>query len=181
MTPDPHPRADFSEQAQLVPKDHIPVARISAPWGLKGAVKIESLTDVKDRLAIGGIVFLNNVEARITDKRKSGGICVLQFDIIPDRNAAEALRGFYLTVPLTAVPPAPTGTYYYYQLIGLNVRTESYIALGKVCQILETGANDVLVVRNSENKETLLPILGDVILNVDLVAGCITVRMPEYV
>ena len=51
----------------------------------------------------------------------------------------------------------------------------------KVCQILETGANDVLVVRSSENKQTLLPVLGDVIFNVVLVAGCITVRMPEYV
>lgn len=157
------------------------MARITSPWGLKGAVKVETLTDVKDRLATDQIVFLNDFKARIIAKRKSGGTCVVHLDIISDRSAAEAVRGFYLTVPVTSVPPVPPGTYYHYQLVGLNVQIESGVVLGKVFQILETGANDVLVVRSVENKELLVPVLGNVILNVDLVIGCITIRMPDYV
>ena len=78
------------------------------------------------------------------------------------------------------LPPLPEGEYYHHQLLGLSVVDEAGQPLGKLGQILETGANDVYVVAGPDGKEILLPAVDEVILEVDLERGLVRVRPPEW-
>jgi 16S rRNA processing protein RimM len=93
-----------------------------------------------------------------------------------DRETAEAFRDHELQVRLQDTAPLPEGVYYHWQILGLQVLTEEGQPLGEVVEILETGANDVYVVRDAQGGETLLPAIGSVIIQVDESAGKIVVR-----
>jgi len=84
-----------------------------------------------------------------------------------DRNGADELRGMLVQIPLKEAAPLEEGEYYHFQLIGVRVETESGEWLGQVVEVLETGANDVYVVRGPWG-EVLLPAVNDVILELDL-------------
>jgi len=81
-------------------------------------------------------------------------------------------------VPERAVPKPPEGTYYHYQIIDMDVVAESGEPLGRLVEVLETGANDVFVVRD-ERQEWLLPAIGDVVVEVDLAARRMRVAIPQ--
>jgi len=92
-----------------------------------------------------------------------------------DRDAAGELRGMLVQVPIEEAAPLEEGEYYHFQLIGVRVETEDGELLGQVAQVMETGANDVYVVRGPRG-EVLLPALDDVILELDLGANLMVVR-----
>ena len=81
-------------------------------------------------------------------------------------------------MPRDQIDPLPDGSYYYFQILGLRVRTDDGEELGRVHEILATGGNDVYVVRGPAG-ERLVPALGDVVLDVDLDRGLMTVSLPE--
>jgi 16S rRNA processing protein RimM len=93
------------------------------------------------------------------------------------REDAEVLRGMDLCLRFEEVASLPEGEYYYWQILGLKVLTEDGEELGEVAQILETGANDVYVVRAADGKEVLLPAIPSVIRHVDLDEGHILVTL----
>jgi 16S rRNA processing protein RimM len=76
--------------------------------------------------------------------------------------------------------PLPPGQFYVFQIVGLRARTAGGEALGEVVDVLRTGSNDVYVVRSSTGTETLLPAVEGVIETIDLAAGEIVVRPPEW-
>ena len=72
--------------------------------------------------------------------------------------------------------PLPDGSYYHFQIVGLTVFTVDGVPLGEVVDILETGSNDVYVIRDDEGKEHLLPALKDVVKDIDLEKGLMLVQ-----
>lgn len=101
---------------------------------------------------------------------------IVSFEGMRSRNEAEALAGTELLVDPEALPALPEGTYYNYQLLGLEVRTAAGGVLGRVEDIVETGARDVLVVWGNRG-EVLLPSIPEVIKSVDLERGSIEVEL----
>jgi len=97
---------------------------------------------------------------------------------VDDRDAAEALRGQWIYVAIEDALPLGEGEYYHFQIVGLQVITAEGEALGRVSEILPTGANDVYVIQGPRG-EILVPALEGVILNVDLPNGRMIVRLPE--
>jgi 16S rRNA processing protein RimM len=91
-----------------------------------------------------------------------GVALVLGLDAVADREAADALRGWLVQVPEDEAWKLPKGQYYWHQIIGLVVVTVEGRRLGTVADILETGANDVYVVKR-EGEDLLLPAIKDVI------------------
>ena len=77
------------------------------------------------------------------------------------------------------VPPLPKGRHYKYELINLDVVDDHGNPLGKLVEILETGANDVYIVRNESGKEILLPAIPSVVLNVDMESRLIKVHLLD--
>jgi 16S rRNA processing protein RimM len=111
---------------------------------------------------------------KVAGWRPQGSDWVVKLDGVDDRDAAERLDGWFFGVPQGELPQAAPGEFYWAELIGLEVRNEAGESLGKVDSLLETGAHDVLVVRDGET-ERLLPFVEQVVQSVDAVSGCIRV------
>lgn len=112
--------------------------------------------------------------------RVAAGAVLANLAGIDDRDAAGAWVGAEIAVPRGVLPAAGPGEYYWFQLQGLVVVNRQGIELGTVEHLIETGANDVLVVRACEgsidDRERLIPYLpGDVVTRVDLEQGVIEV------
>ncbi len=109
---------------------------------------------------------------------------------VGDRDAAFALKGQQIAVPREALPETEEGEYYWSDLIGLQVSNTEGVDFGKITQVLETGANDVLVVREKqptqvkgkdgklreEYRERLIPFTSDAVPEVDIQAGTVLVE-----
>jgi 16S rRNA processing protein RimM len=94
-----------------------------------------------------------------------------------DRNEADRLRGYLIGIKKNDLPILEKGKYYWSDLIGLEVFNQEKFNFGVVDSIMETGSNDVLVIKGE--KETLIPYLDNVILNIDLVKKSILVDWDE--
>jgi 16S rRNA processing protein RimM len=94
-----------------------------------------------------------------------------------DRDSAEHWREQTIFIRLEEAEPLPEGVYYRWQILGLDVVSDQDEPLGKVEQILETGANDVYLVRDESGNELLLPAIESVILQVDLERGRLLVHL----
>ena len=154
------------------------MGRISAPFGVKGWVKVQPNTAAPRNLlsyrtwwvgAGGGWQEMAVAEARV-----QGRGVVARLEGCDDRDAAGALRGMIVAVPRAALPGTRSDEYYWADLIGLAVVNESAQALGQITGILQTGANDVLVVGG--DRERLIPFIAEVIQDVDMGAGVMRVK-----
>ena len=157
----------------------IVVGRVTGAWGIRGEVKVEPLTDAPHRFNSGGVLYLDEQPTRVLGSRKQKGQFVLKLDGVEDRNRAETLAGVEISVPRDQVSPLPAGSYYHFQIIGLEVWSEKSVKLGTVREILQTGAHDVYVVAKDQGGDLLLPAVAEVVLEVDEAHGRVVVRVPE--
>ena len=127
------------------------VGRIVGAWGVHGEVKVESFTDFPSRFNKGSILLINEQPLQVSASRKRKNGFVLKLESVDGRSDAEALRGSEMTVPVEDLDDLPVGTFYYFQIIGLEVWTEGTELLGTVREIITTGANDAYVVSDGNN------------------------------
>jgi len=160
------------------PLPQVVVGRVLGAWGLKGDLKIETLTDTPDRFRPGSVLYLDGERATVERSQPAGGRLVVKLDVVADRTQAESRRGSTLTVPASEVPPLPAGSYYYYQIIGMGVWTDQDEHLGEVREILPGGGTGVYVVRGDDGKDVLLPARSEVVLDVNVEENRMTVRVP---
>ena len=154
------------------------MGRISAPFGVKGWVKVQPNTAAPRNLLSYGTWWVGTDggwhETAVAEARVQGRIVVARLEGCSDRDAASALRGRVVAVPRAALPGTRSDEYYWADLIGLAVVNESAQALGQITGVLQTGANDVLVVGG--DRERLIPFIAEVIQDVDFGTGVIRVR-----
>jgi 16S rRNA processing protein RimM len=103
---------------------------------------------------------------------------LVRLDGIATREEAELYRGQLLMVALDDAVPLEDGEYYLYQILGARMVTTEGEDLGRIQEILETGANDVFIVSGDSYGEILIPDIPDVILDVDIDQGVVTVALP---
>ena len=150
-----------------VPPGHVAIGRIGAPWGVRGAVRVLPLTDRRRQLAAGRTVNVAGERRTIESARWQKGLVYLHLSGIEDREAAAELRGRLLAIAESELEPLPEGQYYRFQLIGLAVISTDGEELGRVTEVLSTGANDVYVV-SGDRGELLLPATDEVVREIDL-------------
>jgi 16S rRNA processing protein RimM len=166
------------------------IGRITAVFGVKGWLKVYSFTDPRD-----GVLNYRNwtlvqdgkrIPVKLEEGRRQGQGIVIRLKGIDDRDVAQRYCGADIQVPTEQLPELPKGDYYWYQLEGLEVFTVEDECLGTMHHMLETGANDVLVVKASlasiDQRERLIPYLPDeIVLQVDLVNKRMVVDWdPEF-
>jgi 16S rRNA processing protein RimM len=155
----------------------VTVGRIVSAHGVKGAVKVQPLSDFPARFKSGARLWLKGAPVRVRESRWQGRNLFLQLEGIDTRNDAEALAGEELLVP-EAAPLNEEGVYYQHDILGMQVRDLEGEVLGEVTDIFSTGSNDVYVIRG-ERGELLLPALDDVVREVDIASKTMTVELME--
>ncbi len=145
---------------------YVAVGRISGAFGVRGELKVEVLTDFPQRFEPGSKLFLTEKAVTVAGARATGpNRLIVQLDEVRSRTQAETIpRGATLDIREEDVIPLPDGAYYRFQLIGMTVVTEpDGEEIGAVEDIIETGVNDVLVVRAEGRPETLVPNTDEVV------------------
>lgn len=155
------------------------MGRIVAPFGIKGWVKIQPYTATTGSLADYRVWLLERRddggwrECAVERAHPQGTHVVAKLAGCEDRDAAAGLKGLDVAVPRAALPETAPGEYYWTDLLGLRVENERAENLGVVARMMETGANDVLVVEGE--RERLIPFISDVVKRVDLGSRVIVV------
>ena len=155
------------------------LGRISGLFGVKGWVKIHSYTDPREAILDYSDWLVGKEDdwkpAELAEGKRHGKTVIARLAGIDDRDAATEHVNALVGVPRGKMPATAKGEYYWSDLEGLRVVHKDGRLLGKVAHLLETGANDVLVVRG--DREVLIPYIKDeVIEDVDLASGVIRVN-----
>ena len=160
------------------------LGKVGALYGVRGWVKLWSFTDPVENLLdyreleVGRGGRWDTV--RLAEGRLQGDTLVARFEGCADRDQAAPLVGAELAVARERLPAPAQGEFYWADLVGLEVVTTGGVTLGKVDQMMATGANDVMVVKGE--RERLLPfVTGQYVKDVDLAGGRIVVDWdPEF-
>lgn len=166
------------------------IGRITSVFGVKGWLKVFSYTDPKEGILDYPHWILDldgkRIPAKLEEGRRQGQGIVVRLKGIDDRDLARTYCGAEVRVSTAELPALPEGEYYWFQLEGLEVVTVDGQCFGKVHHLMETGANDVLVVQATagsiDQRERLIPYLPDqVVQGVDLAAKRMIVDWdPEF-
>ena len=155
------------------------MGRVSGHFGVKGWVKVYSYTEPREALLSYGHWLIRRDEGwqalRVLDGKRHGKTVIAKLEGFSDRDEAAAIIDCDIGIRREELPEPNEGQYYFSDLEGLEVEHVDGSGLGRVATILETGANDVLVVRDGKT-ERLIPFVTDqVVRSVDLDAGVIHV------
>jgi 16S rRNA processing protein RimM len=167
------------------PGPQVVVGEVVGVYGIKGWVKIRSFTDPQDRIFDYGPWLLTGhgnqgMESKVRDGRRHGKGLIASLEGIEDRDRAAELVGCEVRVRRSELGEAAAGQYFWSDLEGLAVETDRGIGLGHIESLLETGANDVLVVTGERRR--LIPFLPEqVVKSVDLESGRVIVDWdPDF-
>ena len=154
------------------------MGRIVAPFGISGWIKLQPYTATTAGLGNYRVWWIERRDGGwrewvVESVRAQGTNVVAKLAGCEDRDAATGLKGLEVAVPRAALPAAEPGEYYWADLLGLRVENERAEPLGNVARMMETGANDVLVVEG--DRERLIPFISDVVKRVDLESRVIVV------
>ena len=193
------------ETAEL-PADAVEVGRILDAWGIKGWFKVLPHSASPEALFSSKRWFLLPPERsaqsrrptqaaatedwtqplllRVREAKEHSDSIVASSADIPDRNAAESLKGARVFVPRSSFPTPEEGEYYWVDLIGLQVVNREGVVLGEVRELMATGPQTVLVLQAEEGGkkvERMIPFVSAFVDQVDTAARCITVDwQPDY-
>jgi 16S rRNA processing protein RimM len=164
--------------------DRVLLGKVLAAFGIQGWVKIHSETRPMNEIGRYKTWQLKLKEGwadfRVKSVRFQGKGLIAKLEGVNDRNHAESLSGAEIAVDPAKLPRLSPGEYYWRDLIGMRVATKEGVSLGEIDHLLETGANDVLVIQGE--RERLVPFVPDqVVLEVDLEARRMIVDWdPEF-
>lgn len=150
------------------------------PHGLRGEIVMDLHTDFPERMKKGRQVFVGEEHKPMTlaNVRPHQSGLLVKFDDIDTPEEAGLYRNQWVYVRTKDVP-LPQGQHYKHELLGLKVVDEDDNLLGELVEILETGANDVFIVRDDSGKEILLPNIPSVVLDLDIAARKMRVHLLE--
>lgn len=168
-----------SASTELVTDDRLVVGRVAKAHGIRGEVVVESLTDHPSRFGIGASVLGPDGMLTVRASRPHQQRLLVLFDEVPDRNAAELLRGAELTIDASDAAPLPEGRFYAHQLDGLEVRANDGSHLGTFTKVVSSPAHDLWSVKTPAGREVLVPAVTPILVEVDLDAGIIWLDPPE--
>ena len=156
---------------------------ILGPHGTCGEFKLRLQTDDPEHLLTVKRLYLGDESAprTVLGARRHAGHMLMRLQGISTPETVERFRGTPLRMRGADARPLAANEFFLYQIVGLAVLDEEGTRIGTVTDVLETGANDVLVVLAADGStELLLPSIPDVVLSMDAVAGQIVVRLPRY-
>lgn len=161
----------------------ITIGKVVKPWGLKGEMKIEPMTDFPERFKDLGRVYLvpssgDEIACQVTTVRYANGVPYLTFSGYDTPEEAKTLNGYLIKVPREETVALPEGSYYWFEIIGMDVYSEEGEKLGTVSDIFETGSNDIYVMKRGK-KEIYLPATREVVKQIDKEAKKMVIHLLD--
>ena len=161
----------------------ITIGKVIKPFGVKGEMKIEPLTDFPERFTGLLRVYLvsprgKELACEVRSVRYAGGTPYLLLSGYDSPEDAKALNGWFIKVPEAEVMPLPEGSYYWFELIGMEVLSESGEKLGTIVEVFETGSNDVYVMKRG-GKEVYIPATKEIVKQVDRKAKRMVIHLMD--
>lgn len=154
------------------------IGKLRRSHGVRGEIIMDILTDFPERLKSGMTVFVGEEYKPYMIKtwREHQKGLLVSFADFTTPEAVGILRNQMVYIKTSGLPALPEGEYYHHQVIGLRVVDESGVELGRVTDVIATGANDVFVICQESGVEFLLPVVDEMVLNIDLEKGEICAR-----
>ena len=173
---------------QVTEDDLITLGKISGVFGVKGWVKVHSFTDPREKIIEYGRWLIKHQgqwrTVELQAGQRQGKTVVAKLTGLDDRDEAMTFSGDEIAIYRSQLEQLDDGEYYWHQLEGLSVVTTEGVELGTVRHLMETGANDVLVVRGEQkdDRERLIPFtVGHTVTEVNLATGQIIVDWdPDF-
>jgi 16S rRNA processing protein RimM len=169
----------------MVEDDFLPVGKVVGVHGIKGNLKLYPYVESLSIFKSGRKILLRNRHGEKENHIiKSGklykNIFRLALQGIENRNDAEKRIGMEVFIEKAGLPDLEEDEYYWFEIIGLDAFLEDGTRLGRVESIFQTGSNDVYVIKNSKNgRETLVPAIESVVMDIDLENKRMTVTLPD--
>lgn len=156
-------------------ENHLTIAQIVKPQGIKGEVKVLAMTDYPEDLEAFSRVYVGDKEYKILKVRPQSGNCAfVTLSGIFDRNAAELLRGQEITVAREDAPALPDDTFYIADVIGCTVADENGVIIGEV-ESITPARTDIYEVTKADGKRIAFPAVKGLIIDVNTQIRTVTV------
>ncbi len=161
----------------------ITIGKALKPWGVKGEIKIQPITDFPERFKELTRVYLvspkgKEITCPVKSVRYSGSVPLLLLEGYDTPERAKALNGWLVKVPEEEAVPLPEGRYYWFELIGMEVFSEAGEKLGAIVDIFQTGGNDVYVMKRG-GKEVYIPATQEIVKQVDRKAKKMVIHLMD--
>lgn len=156
----------------------IVIGRLQKPFGIRGEIRVQAYTETFEAFEKSEWLQIKEKRMVIKQIRIHKGSVLVLFDGINTPEQASGLSGHLVQTLAQNLPAKDEDEYYYFELIGLDVFTESGRHLGKITEVMATGANDVFVV-NGDSGEILIPFIDEVVTDIDLAAKKVQVNPME--
>ena len=164
-------------------EEYLEIGQIVNTNGLKGLLKVKPLTDDITRFEELETIYIQIhsqlVEKKIEKVRYVKNMVLLKLEGIDDINEAEKYRNLYIKINRKDIKELSENSYLIVDMLKCEVYTEENELLGKMIDVLQTGSNDVYVVKNENGKEILLPAIKDVVKKIDIQNKKIIVKLME--
>ncbi len=163
--------------------DFFAIGKIIGSHGVKGAVRVFSYCESDDIFKKDSSIYIINDKVgikpyKIINSNRYKNILRISFESVSDKNEALSLKDCILFKRKDELKKLENGTYYWFELVGMSAFKNNGDFLGRVETLLKTGGNDVMVIKNSDT-EILLPIIENVVEDVDIEEKKIIVNPPE--
>lgn len=154
----------------------IAVGRVCKPHGVRGELVVSSV--YADVLRPSLQLVIGERQFEILSLRKASSGFLVRLDGVANRSEAEALSGLTVYVSAASLPQLPDGEFYWHEVIGLRV-VAAGVELGRVVDILRTGAHDIYVVHSTDKREYFFPAVEEIVTKIDVQHGVMLVDPPE--
>ncbi len=159
---------------------YVLIGKLQKTHGIKGEIAMRVITQFPERIRVGKRLYLgdDHNEFVVNSLRWKNDLLLVGFVGYDNPEEASQLTNLEVFNRIQDLPKLPKGQFYHHQLIGLKVwQGDEY--LGLLTEIMETGANDVYVIKDDEAEELLIPAIPDVIKTIDLELGNMQVELLE--
>jgi 16S rRNA processing protein RimM len=159
------------------------IGKVLKPFGIQGALKIQNFSDIPDRFESLDFIYIGpSIDLAVPYQMEAveyhNRYIILYLLRYTDRNIAESLQGYYCYIPKTQQEELPEDNFYVDDLLGIKVLGAEGNDIGTVSDVISNPANDVLVV-DTQGGEALIPMVADIIHEIDLDKGTIIVQLIE--
>jgi 16S rRNA processing protein RimM len=155
------------------------IGKITVPFGVRGQVRMFAITSYPEHLRRIKTVYVGDTYTPYPLERSAvhkGAEMIVTLGGVTTRDAAEALRGQEVFMPANEALPLEADEYFLHDLPGLRVRTVDGTEIGTVREVLDNPANEVLVVTRADGGDVLVPMIKDVVQQLDLANGEIVIN-----